>query len=323
MRSLFAAAGILLAAVGSAPQASAQSDFPNHPIRLFVGFPPGGSTDVLSRTLAQEARQALGQEVVVINKPGATGALAAIEVANSPADGYTIGVTPSSTMTLAHQLQSIRADLLESTSALISVGSQRTGMAVKTDSDIASFKDLIERARKEPGKISIGVPGSGTMSDLMCRSLFREAGVDINIVPFNGDAPVATAVLGGHVSAGSFSAGGWNPLIAAGKMRLIASMEQERAEIAPDVPTLIEQGYSIKGGTIQYMFAPKGLPPAVFGRLFDVFYKASKSPVYVEIAKQNALYDDRLIAGGPLDTYLLNDRNKDAALVEKLGLKKN
>jgi tripartite-type tricarboxylate transporter receptor subunit TctC len=323
MRSLVAAVAALIGVVGFVSSAQAQSDFPNHPIRILVGFPPGGSTDVLSRTLAQEARQALGQDVVIINKPGATGAIAAIEVANSPADGYTLGVTPSSTMTLAHQLQNIRSDLLESTSALISVGSQRTGIAVAADSEFATFQDLIARARREPGKISIGVPGSGTMSDLMCRSLFREAGVDINIVPFNGDAPVATAVLGGHVQVGSFSAGGWNPLIAAGKMRLLASLEETRADLAPNTPTLIELGYPIKGGTIQYMYAPKGVPPAILARLIEVFTRAAKSQTYVDIAKQNALYDAQMIAGPDLDAYLLKDRTANAALVEKLGLKKN
>ena len=206
---------------------------------------------------------------------------------------------------------------------MITVGSQRTGMAVKADSDIKNFNDLVERARKEPGKISLGIPGTGTMSDLMSRELFRLAGVDVNVVPFNGDAPVATAILGGHVSAGSFSAGGWNPLIQAGNMRLIASMEQERAEIAPDVATLIELGYPIKGGTIQYMYAPKGLPPAIRQKLIDVFTDASRSKIYIDIAKQNALYDDKLIAGDALDAYLVADRAKNAALVEKLGMKKN
>ena len=86
MRSLVAAVAALLGVVSFVSSAQAQSDYPNHPIRILVGFPPGGSTDVLSRTLAQEARQALGQDVVIINKPGATGAIAAIEVANSPAD---------------------------------------------------------------------------------------------------------------------------------------------------------------------------------------------------------------------------------------------
>jgi tripartite-type tricarboxylate transporter receptor subunit TctC len=317
------AARVIAGIAAMAPSlALAQSDYPNHPIRLMVGFPPGGSTDVLSRTLAQEARKALGQEIIVVNKPGASGALAAIEVVGSAADGYTIGVTPSSTLTLAHEFQSIRPDLLEQTDALITVGSQRTGMAVKADSDIASFKDLIERARKEPGKVSLGVPGAGTKSDLMARTVFREAGVDVNIIPFTGDAPVATAILGGHVSAGSFSAGGWNPQIQAGNMRLIASMEEQRAEIAPNVPTMIELGYPVYGGTIQYMFGPKGLPPAIRQKLIDVFTEASKSKLYIDIAKQNALYDDKLIAGEALDAYLLKDRVINRALVQKLGLKK-
>jgi tripartite-type tricarboxylate transporter receptor subunit TctC len=157
----------------------------------------------------------------------------------------------------------------------------------------------------------------------MARALFRDLGADINVVPFNGDAPVATAILGGHVSAGSFSAGGWNPLVAAGTMRLIASLEEDRAEIAPDVPTLIELGYPFKGGTIQYMFAPKGLPPALRQKLIEVFAKAATSVSYVDIAKQNALYDDKLITGEMLDDYLRQDRAANKALVDQLGMKKN
>jgi tripartite-type tricarboxylate transporter receptor subunit TctC len=304
------------------PSLAIAQDYPNKQIRLMVGFPPGGSTDVLSRTLAQEARKALGQEIVVINKPGASGALAVTDVANSPADGYTIGVTPSSSMTLAHEFQSIRADLLESTDAIVSVGRQRIGIAVKADSDIATFKDFIERARKEPGKLSLGIPGVGTMTDLISRAVFREAGVDVNIVPFNGDAPVATAILGGHVTAGAFSAGGWNPHLQGKTMRLVASMEQERAELAPDVPTLIEIGYPLKGDAIQHLFAPKGLPPAVRQKLIAVFSDAVRSGAYVGVAKQNALYDPKMTTGEALDAYLLKDRATNKDLVRKLGLGK-
>jgi tripartite-type tricarboxylate transporter receptor subunit TctC len=312
---------IIAVALGSS-LAAAQSDYPYRQIRLMVGFPPGGSTDVLSRTLAQEARKALGQEIVVINKPGASGALAVTDVATSSADGYTIGVTPSSSMTLAHEFQSIRPDLLESTDAIVSVGRQRIGIAVKADSDIKTFKDFIERARKEPGKLSLGIPGTGTMTDLIARAVFREAGVDVNIVPFNGDAPVATAMLGGHVTAGAMSAGGWNPQIQAGTMRLLVSMEQERAEIAPDVPTLIELGYPLKGDAIQHLYGTKGLPPAVRKRLIEVFTEASLAQNFIDIAKQNALYDPRIMAGEALDAYLLKDRATNKALVDKLGLGK-
>lgn len=306
-----------------APSAAlAQADYPSRPIRLLVGFPPGGSTDVLSRTLANEARKALGQEIVVVNKPGASGALAIADVAASPPDGYTIAMTPSSTVTLAHHFQQIRPDLLDQTGALITVGRQRIGIAVKAESDIKTFKDFLARAKQQPGKVSLGIPGAGTMTDLISRAVFSEAGVDVNIVPFNGDAPVATAILGDHVSAGAMSAGGWNPQIAGGKMRLLVSMEQERAEIAPDVPTVIESGYPLKGDSIQFLLAPKGLPADVRKKLIDVFTEATKAKVFIDIARQNALYDERLITGDALDAYLLKDRTTNTALVEKLGLKK-
>src|SRR5690606_22744853 len=149
-------------------------------------------------TLAHEARQALGQEIVVVNKPGASGALAITELVTSPPDGYTIAMSPSSTVTLAHQFQQIRPDLLEQSDALVTVGRQRICIAIKADSDIKTFKDFLARAKKEPGKLSLGIPGAGTMTDLISRAVFKEAGVDVNIVPFAGDAPLATAILGNH-----------------------------------------------------------------------------------------------------------------------------
>jgi tripartite-type tricarboxylate transporter receptor subunit TctC len=322
-RSGTAVAAVLLAVVLSPAPAAAQGDFPTRPIRLLVGFPPGGSTDVLARTLAQESRKAFGQDVIVINKPGASGALAALDVVASPADGYTIGISPSSTFTLAYHFQNIRPDLLENTSALTVAGRQRIGIAIKSDSPIRTLPDLIEAARKEPGKVSVGIPGTGTMVELISRAVFQQAKVDVNIVPFQGDAPIVTAILGGHVTAGSFAAGGWAPQVRAGSLRLLASMEEERAEAAPDVPTVMELGYPLKGASIQYLYAPKGLPAALRKRLIDVLLEASRSPNYVDIASKNALYDANATTGDALDQYLLKDRAGIAELVTSLGLKKN
>ena len=321
VRSMIAAVSL---AVAFAPSfAAAQADFPNRPIRLLVGFPPGGSTDVLARTLAHESRKAFGQDVIVINKPGASGALSVLEAVASPPDGYTIGISPSSTFTLAYHFQNIRPDLLEATSALIVAGRQRIGIAAKSDNPIRTLPDLIEAARKQPGKLSVGIPGMGTMVELITRAIFRQAKVDVNIVPFQGDAPIVTAILGGHVTAGSFAAGGWAPQIGAGTLRLLASMEAERAEAAPDVPTVMELGYPLKGGAIQFMYAPRGLPAPVRKRLIDVFLEASRTPGYVEIAKKNALYDANATTGDALDQYLLKDRAGITELVTSLGLKKN
>jgi tripartite-type tricarboxylate transporter receptor subunit TctC len=302
--------------------AAAQGAYPTKPIRLLVGFPPGGSTDVLARALAVEARKTLGQEILVVNKPGATGSLAVLDVLSGGPDGYSLGITPSSTMTLAHHFNDIPPDLLERTEGLLLAARQRIGIAVKSDSPIASMNDFLKRAKEAPGKMSVGIPGAGTMTEIISRAVFKAAGVEVTLVPYAGDAPVSAAVLGGHVMAGSYSAGGWNTHVVGRTMRLLASMEQERADAAPDVPTLIELGYPLKGDAIQHLFAPKGLAPAVRHRLMESLGQAIRSKVYVDIAVKNALYEPKVLTGGELDAYLVKDRVRNAGLVASLGLKK-
>ena len=315
--ALFATALTLTASL-----AAAQSDFPDRPLRLLVGFPPGGATDVLARALAHEARVRLGQEVLVVNKPGASGAIAINEVAGAKPDGYTIGLAPSSAFTLAFHFMDIRPDLLELTDALMMAARQRVGMVVKGDSPHRTLEELVEFARKNPGKISVGVPGVGTSVEVFTRAIMQHAKVDAIVVPFKGDSGVSTALLGGQIVAGSFSSGGWAQQVQAGAMRLIASFQNDRFSVAPDVPTLSELGYDLTGTNIQFVYGPKGLPPAVARRLIADLTKAARGPKYVEIATKNELYDKNPLVGDALSAYLLKDRVTNSALVEKLGLKK-
>lgn len=302
--------------------ALAQSDFPNRTIRILVGFPAGGSTDVLSRVLAQEARKTLRQEILVINRAGAAGSAAINELLSQPADGYTIATTPSSTMTIAPFFLNVAPDQLEKSDALLMVGRQRAGVMTSADSPIKTFKDFVEQARANPGKLSIGYIGPGTMGGIIMRAVLIHEKLDVNLVPLNGDAPVANAVLAGHVTAGMGSAAAFSEHIRAGKMRLLASGEAERIDVAPDVPNFVELGYPYKGNAIQYMLAPKGLPPEVRQKLIAAFAAAAKSPLYVDIAKKNELYDPTEITGAELDAYLLKDRAEVGALIQKLGLGK-
>ena len=291
-------------------------------MKILVGFPPGGSTDVLARVLAQEGGKRLGRDIIVINKPGASGAIAANEVASSPTDGLTIGIGPSSTFTISHLFQGIKPDLLERTEALLQVGFQPIGLTAKADGPIATFKDFVAAARREPGKIAIGMPGSGTMTDLVIRGFVLQEKLEVNVVPFRGDVPTATAVLGGHVQVAGLSAGGFAQHIESGAMRLLASMENTRSITAPNVPTLKELGYDLAGNAIQYMYAPKGLPAAERKRLSDALGEAARTPVYVDIAQKNVLFSPTSMVGDALDRYLIEDRTRNAALVAKLGLGK-
>lgn len=295
---------------------------PGTQMKIVVGFPPGGSTDVLARVLAQEAGKRLGREIIVLNKPGATGAIAANEVASSPPDGLTVGIGPSSTFTISHLFQGIKPDLLERTEALLQVGSQPIGMITKADSPHKTLKDFIEAARKAPGTVSVGIPGSGTMTDLVIRALAQAEKLELNIVPFRGDVPSATAVLGGHVQFAGISAGGFAQHVESGAVRLIAAMENTRSVVAPNVPTLKELGYDLAGNAIQYMYAPKGMAAAEKKRLTDALAESARTPIYIDIAKKNVLHSETSMAGEALDAYLLADRARNTALVAKLGLGK-
>ncbi|MCC6474068.1 MAG: tripartite tricarboxylate transporter substrate binding protein [Burkholderiales bacterium] len=307
--------------LGSSP-AAAQAEFPSKPLRLLVGFPPGGSTDVLARALSLEGRKLLAQEVVVVNRPGASGVIAITEVAAAPADGYTLGLTPSTALTLAHHFMNIRPDLLESTTALMLVARQRIGMVTQGSGPQRTLKELLEHARKNPGKVSVGIPGLGTKVEIITRAIASYEKVDLNVVPFQGDAGVMSNLLGGHVTAGSLSAGGWANQVRAGTMRLLASFEDERFEVASDVPTLREMGYPLTGAAIQHLYGPKAMPAALVKRLVTAFSEVTRSPAYIEVATQNALYEKTPLAGEALEEVLRKDRAANTALVDKLGLKK-
>ena len=302
--------------------ATAQSEFPNRPLRMVVGFPPGGATDILARALAQEARAGLGQEVIVVNRSGANGAIAINEVAAAKPDGYTLGLAPTSAFTLAFHFIDIRPDFLEITEPLLMAARQRVGMVVKADSAHKTLRELVEFAKKNPGKVSFGVSGTGSSVDVFTRSILLRANIDAIVVPFKGDADVSTALLGGQIVAASYGAGSWAQQVQNGAIRVIASFQEDRFSVAPEVPTLEEMGYGLTGTNIQFVYGPKGLPPALAKRLIAIFADAARTPRYIDIATKNALFDKNLLVGQALTAYLLRDRATNALLLEKLGMKK-
>lgn len=314
---------LAIAFAGFSTYAAAQTDFPSKPIQLVVGFPAGGGTDVIARVLAQEAKRLLGREVMVLNKPGATGTLGVTFVAAAPSDGYTLGITPSSSLTTAPFVQDVPADLLERTTALLGVGRLRQGLLVRSDSSFRTIKDLIEQARRNPGKVSIGTPGTGSKMSLVSQAIARQEKVELSVVGFKGEAPAMTDLLGGHITAAAISASVWERHVAAGSLRIIAVMDEERLDSDPNAATLIEQGYSYPASSIFYVFAPKGVPAAVARRLVDAFGEATRTPAYLDIATKNAIDIRKPISGAALERYLTDDRAKVGTMVEKLGIKKS
>ena len=311
----------MLALAGAPSFAAAQSDYPSKLIRVLVGYPAGGTTDLLARALAHEAKKSLGQELIVINKTGASATLAISEVIAAIPDGYTLGVTPSGPVTVAHFYLNIASNLLEGVTTFGSFARMRSGLIVKGDSPLRSVVDFIEYARRNPGKASIGITGVGSKMSVGLRLFVDQEKLDTNLVPFQGDAPAATALLGGHVTAAAFSAASWAPHVRSGSMRVLASLEDDRFELAPNTPTLIEAGYPFSITSLVFAYGPKGLPASVGKRLSDAFAEASRSPTFIDVARRNELAVENPLSAEALERWLIKDRASVGVIVEKLGLR--
>jgi tripartite-type tricarboxylate transporter receptor subunit TctC len=313
-RMLLAAGAAVLAPVGSV---CAQA-YPNRPITLIVPWPPGGSTDRHLRTLAEIAQKHLGQTIVVENRPGGGGTTGPGNMAlNAKPDGYTIAQFPMGMLRIPH-MQKVPWNPLTDFTYLIGVSGYTFGFTVKADSPYKTFNDYIEAARKLPGQINYGSTGIGTSPHLLMEEVAAAAKVQLNHIPYKGNADLQQALLGGHVMAQS-DATGWDKFVDAGQMRLLVTFGEQRTRRWPDVPTAKELGYGVVSQSPYGLVAPKGLDPAVAKALHDAFKKAMDDPKHVEVLAQ--LNQDAWYRTGPqYEQWAKEAYERDRALIERLGL---
>jgi tripartite-type tricarboxylate transporter receptor subunit TctC len=298
-----------------------QADYPNKPIQIVVAQPPGGSTDIVIRGLAQEAKRYLGQDLVIINKPGASGTVGSMQVAVAKPDGYTLGANPSAAFTIAPFLQELSVDLVKDTTPILSFAKYYGGIFVKADSPFKTLKDILEYARKNPGKLTYGHPGVGTRSHLIMEMIAAQEGVKMNFVAFAGDSPEVSAILGGHVLAGGGNAGSiWTSQIQAGELRLIAV--EEPMYLYPKVQSLGDLGYNFTMSVMVFAFGPKNLPDAIAKKLDDAFNKASQSQSFKDLTKANMVYTEKNLHREELGKFLQAEKTKTGEFIKKVGLGK-
>jgi len=261
-RSL-AAAALCVAFAGSG---SAQ-DYPVRPVRFIVAFAPGGTADFTARMIADKMRSTFG-EVIVENKPGANGAIAAEYVAKSEPDGYTLFFTTVGAVAINPAFRSdLPYDPLKDFAPVGKAAVNSTLLVVNADMKVNSARDLADLARRKPGAITIGITGRGAISDLG-RQLYEDAaGIKLQGVPYRGAAPAITDLLSGHLD-GLF---GDVPTVLgqvrAGKLKALAATSTERSDIFPDVPTFVEQGFAgVVGDNWAGVLAPAGTPQPVIAK---------------------------------------------------------
>ena len=308
------------AAAFPAVHALAQSGpFPNRPIRLAIAFSAGGPTDVTMRQLADNAAKILGQPVVVENKPGAGGALPAIQLQSSPADGYTLAQIPLGVFRLPYTTK-INWDPVKDISYILNVTGYAFGIVVPADGPIKTWADFVAYARANPGKLSYGSTGTLTSPHLTTELIAQQLGLQLNHIPYKGSADLMTSILGGNIMAAADSTG-FAPHVASGKLRVLNTWGDRRLEKFSDAPTLRELGLNIVQNSPFGIGAPRGTPPEVVQRLHDAFKRAMEEPSYVQAL---ARYDMVPIYMGPAayTKFAQDTFATEKALVEKLGLAK-
>jgi tripartite-type tricarboxylate transporter receptor subunit TctC len=294
---------------------SVAAPFPSKPLQLIVPWPAGGATDLTLRLLCEEAEPALGQPIVVLNRPGAAGTLVAPMLKAAAPDGHTIGQVPITVYRHA-LMQAVPWDPMVDFSPIVQVSGVTFGLLVPSASPWKSFADMVGWALTNPGALLLGSTGIGTTAHLAMEELLTQQGVRYTHVPYKGTADQMLAIASGQLMAGVNSTG-FAPWVDQGKMRLLAIFSAQRSPRWPDVPTLKELGFSQAVYTSPWgLAAPAGTPDSVVGQLHAVFKNAMFSERHQQAL---ARYDQAL---DYLDTRAYRQAIMDTVARERQLLKR-
>jgi tripartite-type tricarboxylate transporter receptor subunit TctC len=282
--NIAAAAGLALAALlpfGAGAQDAAS--WPSKPVSLVIPYPPGGTSDVVGRILAQRLRDELGQSFIAENKAGAATAIGATAVARAPKDGYTLLLSAGTTFTVIPHMNDKLQYKLEDFEPVAAVATVPFAFVVKKDFPAASMKEFAAYAKANPGKVNNATNGSGSMVHLLGELVAQGLGVKMTHVHYKGAAPATMDMLAGVVDSNVEALTSALPNIEAGKYRALAVLSEERLPLLPNVPTFKELGYpSIVGETWYAVFAPAGTPKPIVDKLNVALRKITTSSTFIE-----------------------------------------
>lgn len=294
IRRFFFAGTLALALILSAfgGYLAAKEKFPTKPIQVVIGFQPG-DTDNLLRPFTEKMPEHLGQPVVFQYKPGASGTLGAALVASAKPDGYTLLANTVALLTIHPHT---RDDVSYSLQSFVPISAVVEVFAVISTQKNAPWKNLAELvadAKKSPGKISYSTPGTFSLPHLLTEAFCDEAGIQLTHIPSQGSGPAVTATLGGHVNLGITALAPAFPHLMAGSLRPLAVMSEKRVPALPNVPTMLEAGYSTSSTAGYYGFvAPRGTPQEVVEKIFSATKKVAeghKETIVDRLSKFGAL----------------------------------
>lgn len=294
-------------------------DWPSKPIHMIVGFPPGGTTDLITRALSDQLTKILATPIVVENKPGGPGTLALGIVTKAKPDGYTLGSVSCSSITEKPFFMQLPFDPVNGFSYICQVFNYGYGFVVRSDAPWKTFAEFVEAAKKQPGKLSVSMSGLGsTMHVALAKLEQKIPDFRLKPVPFKGGMEAVTALLGGHVDS-CFQTQEWKPFVDAGKLRLLAVPAKERLKDYPDVPTWLDLGYGVYGESPGGYLAPAGLPEAVREKLEQAFKKAMEDQSFKTAIKNFSLVE-QYKPGKELYAELMKVYEENKNIIPKLSI---
>jgi tripartite-type tricarboxylate transporter receptor subunit TctC len=297
--------------------------YPSRPLRLVVGFAPGGAADVVARTLAEPLGRALGQPVIIDNRPGAGSSIAAEHVAKSAPDGYTLLIaSPSSILVNPLINRQSTFDPLKELAPVSKVSSSPLVVAVNPNIGVSTMKELIGFLKSNPGRLNFATSGNGSAPHLAAVLFQRVAGVEMVHVPYKGGAPAVQSVLTGDTQLSFATPPSVLPLVQAGRLRALAVTSPNRTPLVPGVPGMAEAGLPDYEISFWYgFFVPAGTPAAAIQRLFDETARALKAP---EVTRALATQGTETAgSSSPADfaAFLVEDAKLWARVVKDSGVK--
>lgn len=309
-------AGLLLP--GAAIAAPTEAPYPTKPINLLIGYAPGGVADISERFMASKAEKFLGQPIVVSNNGGGGSSVATGIIATKPPDGYNILGCASTALVRIPQFRPVPYKFDDLIPVMHFAKPVMTPVVVPANSPWKTFKDLVEHAKKNPGKLTYSTTGVGSPMHLAMEYVAKQEGISWTHVPYPGSVPALTALLGNHVSF-QVGAGESIPYVTAGTLRYLAVVDEKRVQRFPNVPTLRELGYDIFNESV-FMFAvPKGTPPAIVAKLEAAFQKAMSDPEF-ESVMDKVEFEGTFRNSADTRKYLLSAQERIGRLIHELKI---
>lgn len=275
------------------------AEYPTKTVQIINPFPPGAITDILARILSDKVSSQLGQSVIVVNKTGGGGAVGIKAVKEAPADGYTILIAPPPIALIPLARKGIGFALGDFT-PLNLIGNTPAVMIVKADSPWQTLEQFVADAKKKPGQLTFGTPGTGTSGHFTMELFKKETGVDFIHVPLGGEAPVATGILGGNIHTSIIGLGTARAHLEAGGLRALVVAAQKRAKELPNVPTSFEKGYpAVEASPWFAFFVRANTAPDIVSKLAKTFKEVIQDKeIAAKIDKAGVLLENR----GPEET---------------------